>query len=170
MSVSKTVVEKGGGFIVKIGRAKTASSLRKIPIPAVLLALLREKLSSAVSPYICPDKKGEMHTPATWHRDWKTYNLYLQNQYKVQIVGMPQIPAGTNIIHITPHQLRHTYATILFNAGVDVLSAAKFLGHKNPETTIKIYTHLQREKEVNAVGLYNAYVSKILATFSGVSL
>ncbi len=170
LSVSKTVVEKGRSFIVKIGRAKTASSLRKIPIPAVLLALLKEKLSSAVSPYICPDEKGEIHTPATWHRDWKTYNLYLQNQYKVQIVGMPQIPAGANIIHITPHQLRHTYATILFNAGVDVLSAAKFLGHKNPETTIKIYTHLQREKEVNVVSLYNAYVSKILATFSGVSL
>lgn len=167
LSVSKTVVEKGRSFVVKDGRAKTESSLRKIPIPAVLLALLKGKFSKTTSPYICPNDMGEMHTPATWYHGWKTYIQFLQNQYRKQVSGISSLSDQANIIHITPHQLRHTYATILFNAGVDVLSAAKFLGHKNPETTIKIYTHLQQEKQANAVNLYNEYISKTLTIFSG---
>ncbi len=42
---------------------------------------------------------------------------------------------------ITPHCLRHNYATLLFEAGVDILTAQKYLGHEKPETTMRIYTH-----------------------------
>lgn len=42
---------------------------------------------------------------------------------------------------ITPHNLRHNYATLLFEAGVDILTAQKYLGHEKPETTMRIYTH-----------------------------
>ena len=33
------------------------------------------------------------------------------------------------------------YATLLFESGVDILTAQKYLGHENPETTMRIYTH-----------------------------
>lgn len=42
---------------------------------------------------------------------------------------------------ITPHCLRHNYATLLFEAGVDILTAQKYLGHEKAETTMRIYTH-----------------------------
>ncbi|MBK6794081.1 MAG: phage integrase family protein [Anaerolineales bacterium] len=39
--------------------------------------------------------------------------------------------------HVTPHQLRHTCATILLNAGMSVLGVQKLLGHKYVETTLR---------------------------------
>lgn len=39
--------------------------------------------------------------------------------------------------HITPHQLRHTCATMLLNAGMSILGVQKLLGHKYVETTLR---------------------------------
>ena len=47
--------------------------------------------------------------------------------------------------------LRHTYATILFDAGVDVKSVQKFLGHSDIEVTLEIYTYLSKFKEEKAI-------------------
>ena len=55
------------------------------------------------------------------------------------------------IDRITPHMLRHTYATMLFDAGVDVKSAQKFLGHSDIEVTLEVYTHLSKFKEDKAI-------------------
>ncbi len=46
---------------------------------------------------------------------------------------------------ITPHNLRHNYATLLYEAGVDVLTAQAYCGHEDPETTMRIYTHLSEK-------------------------
>ena len=40
-------------------------------------------------------------------------------------------------IHVTPHQLRHTCATMLLNAGMSILGVQKILGHKYVETTLR---------------------------------
>ncbi len=62
--------------------------------------------------------------------------------------------------HITMHQFRHTYATILYEAGVDVKTSQCYLGHSTVTTTMDIYTHLSsRHKTLNADKL-NAYVSQ----------
>jgi integrase len=39
--------------------------------------------------------------------------------------------------HVTPHQLRHTCATMLLNAGMSILGVQKLLGHKYVETTLR---------------------------------
>lgn len=39
--------------------------------------------------------------------------------------------------HITPHQLRHTCATMLLNAGMSILGVQRLLGHKYVETTLR---------------------------------
>lgn len=39
--------------------------------------------------------------------------------------------------HVSPHQLRHTCATMLLNAGMSVLGVQKLLGHKYVETTLR---------------------------------
>lgn len=47
---------------------------------------------------------------------------------------------------ITPHQLRHAFATILFDAGVDVKDAQDILGHSSIQITRDIYTHIRQER------------------------
>lgn len=45
------------------------------------------------------------------------------------------------------HDLRHTFTTLIYDAGVDLKTAQKWLGHDDPTVTLRIYTHLSESRD-----------------------
>ncbi len=63
-----------------------------------------------------------------------------------------------NLPGLTPHVLRHSYATMLFEAGVDVYTAQRLLGHADIETTMAVYTHLREQKQNESIEKLRGHV------------
>lgn len=165
LRVNKAVYFDGNTAIIKA--PKTKAGTRTVPIPDMLLPILRGK--RAASMMVCPAVTGQMMTQIAFKRAWESYMHYLnikaggsdKKRGKNDAQGRPTfIPAVQAVDNITPHMLRHTYATMLYDAGVDVKSAQRFLGHADVETTLRIYTHLTEQKEQGAVDALNAHLDK----------
>lgn len=50
-------------------------------------------------------------------------------------------------LNITPYQLRHGYATMLYEAGVDLKDAQELMGHTDIRMTQNVYTHIRKERK-----------------------
>ena len=64
---------------------------------------------------------------------------------------------------LTAHQLRHGTATLLFEAGVDVYTARKILGHAKVTTTMEIYTELREKQEKQSISKLDEYMNTFSA-------
>lgn len=68
---------------------------------------------------------------------------------------------------ISPHNLRHSYATHLIESGVDLLEVQHILGHESILTTVR-YTQLTDQTKRNAITRINALMDGFTVTWGGV--
>jgi integrase len=64
--------------------------------------------------------------------------------------------ASIGIPDVTFHALRHTHASQLIDAGVDIVTISKRLGHAKPDIALRIYAHLFRKDDGKAADAINA--------------
>jgi len=70
-------------------------------------------------------------------------------------IGMPAV---------TLHSLRHTHASMLINAGLDILTISRRLGHSSPSITLGVYGHLIHGTDDRAAQIMEvAFGSKMVA-------
>lgn len=152
LHITKAVIFNKNQPIIK--QPKSKAGIRDIPIPDFLIKIY--KSIPKESPAFLTTAQGERMTGTAYKRAWDSYENYLNTQAG----GISAVGGNTKCVvidHITAHMLRHTYASLLYEAGVDVKSAQRFLGHSDIETTLEIYTHLTRRKEAEAVKSINSH-------------
>ena len=149
ISVSKSVEFVSNKATTKQG-GKSANAVRLIPIPSILVDFLKEYKANCkvLSKYVCLNARGNMHTKSSWRKMWESYLLDLNMKYgydeKVLNKHNPKYQTlPMRIENITPHYLRHTFATLLYLQGVNVVTAKQLLGHADISTTVNIYTDLE---------------------------
>lgn len=119
ITISKSAYRDGSKVSIK--EPKTKAGVRVVPILDALLPYLKGGKG-----LVFPSKDGGYITESSFRRKWERY----------------QKESG---VTCTPHQLRHAYATMLFENNVPEADAQELLGHAQISTTMDIYTHLREE-------------------------
>jgi len=84
---------------------------------------------------------------------------YLTRRRLGQLLKELAIQAGLDPTIISPHILRHAFASHLLNRGADLRSLQKMLGHSDISTT-QIYTHVQKERLHAVISSYHPMAKK----------
>ena len=67
---------------------------------------------------------------------------------------------------LTPHSFRHTHISMLTEAGEDLPTIMERVGHEDPDTTLKIYTHVTKKMKVKSVKSVTQHHQSILQKIS----
>ncbi len=101
-----------------------------------LAAAARMNAASAVRVYI------DAFQPALWLFPGPSASRHLSTRSIQKVIARTGRAAGIRK-HLTPHVLRHSFATHLLEAGTDIRYIQELLGHASTRTT-EIYTHVTR--------------------------
>lgn len=142
---------------------KTENGYRSVPIlPPILPAIKRPKDAKPTDYLFHGDDPGKPMSLATYDRRWLHYCKdmgFVTDEPEERISKQGKRYTVHNYKPtLTAHYLRHGYATILFEADVDVYTAKRLLGHADIKTTMAIYTHLREKKKQESVDKLKAYV------------
>ena len=106
---------------------KSKNGVREIPISVELVqALKRWKLSCPISKWdlVFPKKDGSPHDRKTVLRS-----------------GLHPAIRKAEVKKLDMHALRHTFASLLLSQGAPITEVSSYLGHADPQITLKVYSH-----------------------------
>lgn len=83
---------------------------------------------------------------------------HLSRNYVFMFLKQAVLDAGISK-HVSPHSLRHSFATELVENGADLRAVQEMLGHESISTT-EIYTHLTRDTLRNTIEAYHPHYKK----------
>ena len=128
-----------------LSRPKTGNSIREVSIPQDAVELLKQEHAKHPSnPWMFPSSRtGEMYHPdsvVTLHK---------------------RILKDAGLEHIRFHDLRHTFATLALQNGVDVKTVSSMLGHYDAGFTLRTYTHATRQMQQKAAEKMGSFMAQI---------
>ena len=118
----------------------------KISIPQEAIELLKAEHSKHPNnPYMFPSpKNGGMYYPDS------VAKLHMK------------IRKDAGLEHIRFHDLRHTFATLALQNGVDVKTVSSMLGHYDAGFTLRTYTHATRQMQEQAAEKLGSFMAQVM--------
>ena len=142
LTVNKSVFFKGNDPFIK--SPKSDAGYREIPIPNSVIAFLRDYISKLDCIYLFTKRDGKMMTKQSLRCMWdsiiKKMNEAVCTKKELQI-------GSFKIMDLTPHMFRHNYCTMLYYSGISQKKAIELMGHSDITMIMKIYAHLDEQKE-----------------------
>ena len=124
LRITRQVVKTGK--TTEISAPKTKSSIRTILLPPDMVEILTELKKHTKGEWIFPSpvKEGEPRNPSAVY---SRFQIILKR---------------ANCKHVRFHDLRHTFATMALENGMDIKTLSAMIGHVSAETTLNIYSHI----------------------------
>ena len=132
LSVTKQVYEVNGKMQLSV--PKTKASIRKLVLPPAVVEVFREYRKTAKSRWLFPSPKN-LDMPLTPGSMLRRLHIILERARCKQIRF---------------HDLRHTFATMALENGMDIKTLSAMLGHVSAATTLDIYTHVTGDMQTEA--------------------
>lgn len=159
ITINKAVVYHSNQPV--ISDTKTENAHRVVPLLSPLQKLLSAQPSHAENDFVIGGKSPVTKSSMVkqWEKFCRAHGLAHPNKERTE-------KAGRTIwaCELDRHTLRHEYATILYDAGIDPKVAQELLGHADLSTTLNIYTHIrQRRLAQTAITLNNFVCSTATA-------
>ena len=117
---------------------KTINSFRKLRVPDVIIEQLKNR-NSLIKYYKQRYKDFEDNDYISCQKNGQPHGLSSFNNYLKRICKKLALP------QITVHGLRHMYATILIENGVELITISALLGHNSINTTFEYYCDVMEE-------------------------
>jgi integrase len=145
VSVTKSVNRINGAL--KVSTPKTVNSVRTVTIPQQAVDLLiREHDQHPENPYLFPSPvTGTMYGPECVGRIHKKL---------LKKAGVEE--------NIRFHDLRHTFATLALQNGVDIKTLSGMLGHYSAGFTLDTYTHITTKMQKEAAEKMGGFMSQAM--------
>ena len=135
---------------------KTRTSIREVSLPDIVVEALREHRKQQLEQRLAlglgklpddallfPTLDGSLRSPRAFSKEWA------------------DVAAGIGMPQATFHSLRHTHASHLIDAGIDVVKISRRLGHASP--AMRVYAHLFRARDDKRSKAINEAVASLLA-------
>jgi integrase len=123
-----------------VGRSKTRAGLREIKMLPILRDILAshkaQAFRSSPDDLVFPTGTGGRRDKDNL-RNKVLAKVFERTDELLERRGRVPLPKG-----LTPHKLRHTFASVLVACGEDPTSVMHQLGHTDPAFTLRVYTHL----------------------------
>ena len=127
---------------IQVREAKTAAGVRRIDLlPTLRDVLIAHKArvpNASPAAFVFPSAKDTQMSQESI-RDRVLRPAVAKANIQLIRAGNSPLPDG-----LTPHKLRHTFASILIAVGVDPGSVMDQLGHSDPGFTLRLYRHSMR--------------------------
>ena len=132
--------------ILHVRGTKTEKSDRYVPIPDKLVLPDLED-----DEYLIVTRDGNPITKSVRKRYWdvivRRMNILMGCKVNPKGKVLPPYRVAQDLV---PYCLRHNYATICQESGIDIGVAAKLLGHTTTTITLRVYTHNNMQSIMNA--------------------
>ncbi len=124
ITVHRNAVQVGQEF--EVGQTKGKEN-RTVPVAASVLSRLATRCEGKAADYLLFPARagGYLKRPSYDETGW--FNRAVER---------------AEVQRITPHDLRHTCASLAVSSGANVLAVSRMLGHKDPSVTLRVYADL----------------------------